>query len=117
MRHDWLNWFPCAGPTCSTPSQEQDIHQDAAVFSSISAHFCIKNKWITHLSTRVAIAKALDAYGPTGISSNTVTTETEPAQEMKKNLFDVEKRNFDDWTSVYSTNAASVFFTSGICLT
>lgn len=52
-----------------------------------------------------------------GISSNTVTTETESAQEMKKNLFDVEKSTFDDWTSTYSTNVASVFFTSGTCIT
>lgn len=48
-----------------------------------------------------------------GISSNTVTTETETAQEMKENLFDVAKSNFEDWTSVYSTNVAGVYFTSG----
>lgn len=48
-----------------------------------------------------------------GISSDTVTTETNTAQEMKENLFDVEKSNFEDWTSVYSTNVAGVYFTSG----
>lgn len=48
-----------------------------------------------------------------GISSDTVTTETDTATEMKQNLFDVEKSNFEDWTSVYSTNVAAVFFTSG----
>lgn len=48
-----------------------------------------------------------------GISSNTVTTETESAKEMKKNLFDVEGSTFEDWTSTYQTNVASVFFTSG----
>lgn len=48
-----------------------------------------------------------------GISSDTVTTETDSAQEMKENLFDVDKSNFDDWTSVYTTNVAAVFFTSG----
>ncbi|KUI54244.1 Rhamnolipids biosynthesis 3-oxoacyl-[acyl-carrier-protein] reductase [Cytospora mali] len=51
-----------------------------------------------------------------GISSNTVTTETDTATEMKQNLFDVEKSNFDDWTSVYSTNVAAVFFTSAAFL-
>lgn len=48
-----------------------------------------------------------------GISSDTVTTETNTAQEMKENLFDVEESNFEDWTSVYSTNVAGVYFTSG----
>ncbi|KUI69538.1 Rhamnolipids biosynthesis 3-oxoacyl-[acyl-carrier-protein] reductase [Cytospora mali] len=51
-----------------------------------------------------------------GISSDTVTTETDTATEMKQNLFDVEKSNFDDWTSVYSTNVAAVFFTSAAFL-
>lgn len=51
-----------------------------------------------------------------GISSNTVTTETESAGEMKKNLFDVEGSTFEDWTSTYQTNVASVFFTSGECI-
>lgn len=48
-----------------------------------------------------------------GISSNTVTVESDSASEMKQNLFDVEKSNFEDWTSTYSTNVAGIFFTSG----
>lgn len=48
-----------------------------------------------------------------GISGPTLTTESETAQELKQNLFDVEKSNFEDWTSVYTTNVAGVFFTSG----
>lgn len=48
-----------------------------------------------------------------GITSNTVTTESDSAVEMSKNLFDVEKSSFEDWTSVYSTNVAAVYFTSG----
>lgn len=48
-----------------------------------------------------------------GISSSTVTTETKTATEMKQNLFDTESSNFEDWTSVFSTNVAAVFFTSG----
>ncbi|ROV88430.1 hypothetical protein VSDG_09252 [Cytospora chrysosperma] len=51
-----------------------------------------------------------------GISSSTVTTETKTATEMKQNLFDVESSNFEDWTSVYSTNVAAVFFTSAAFL-
>lgn len=48
-----------------------------------------------------------------GISSDTVTTEIESDQEMEENVFDVDKNNFEDWTSAYSTNVATVFFTSG----
>ncbi|KAK7737363.1 hypothetical protein SLS53_006667 [Cytospora paraplurivora] len=51
-----------------------------------------------------------------GISSNTVTVETNSATEMKQNLFDVEKSNFEDWTSTYSTNVAGIFFTSAAFL-
>ncbi|KAI3400734.1 hypothetical protein diail_1943 [Diaporthe ilicicola] len=51
-----------------------------------------------------------------GISSNTVTTETDSATEMKKNLFDAEGVDFQDWTSTYSTNVASVYFTSAAFL-
>lgn len=47
-----------------------------------------------------------------GINSSTVTTETDSAQEMKENLFDVEKSNFEDWSNVYTTNVSSIFFTS-----
>lgn len=48
-----------------------------------------------------------------GINNTTVTTETKTAQEMKENLFDAENSNFEDWASVYSTNVAGIFFTSG----
>lgn len=48
-----------------------------------------------------------------GISSNTVTTETDDTTQLKKNLFDTEGVDFQDWTGVYSTNVAAVYFTSG----
>lgn len=48
-----------------------------------------------------------------GISSNTVTTETDSTPELSKNLFDSEGVDFQDWTSAYSTNVAAVYFTSG----
>ncbi|CAN8099958.1 unnamed protein product [Discula destructiva] len=35
-----------------------------------------------------------------GINNETVTTESKTAQEMKENIFDVEKSNFEDWTSL-----------------
>lgn len=49
-----------------------------------------------------------------GISSNTVNTDVDSATELKKELFDIEESNFDDWTSVFTTNVSSVFFTSGM---
>lgn len=48
-----------------------------------------------------------------GISSNTVTTETDDTTQLKKNLFDAEGVDFEDWTDAYSTNVAAVYFTSG----
>lgn len=48
-----------------------------------------------------------------GISSNTVTTETNDTKELKDNLYDTEGVDFQDWTGVYSTNVAAVYFTSG----
>lgn len=48
-----------------------------------------------------------------GISSNTINTDVDSATELKKELFDVESSNFDDWTSVFTTNVSSIFFTSG----
>lgn len=51
-----------------------------------------------------------------GISSSTVTTESKSAEEMKKNLFDVDESTFEDWTSVYSTNVAGIYFTSAAFL-
>ncbi|KAL2278302.1 hypothetical protein FJTKL_14570 [Diaporthe vaccinii] len=51
-----------------------------------------------------------------GISSNTVTTETDDTTQLKKNLFDAEGVDFQDWTSAYSTNVAAVYFTSAAFL-
>jgi NAD(P)-dependent dehydrogenase (short-subunit alcohol dehydrogenase family) len=48
-----------------------------------------------------------------GISSNTVTTETDSTPQLKKNLFDAEGVDFQDWINPYSTNVAAVYFTSG----
>ncbi|KAK3372187.1 hypothetical protein B0H63DRAFT_527044 [Podospora didyma] len=45
-----------------------------------------------------------------GVSSTSVTTESETASEMKYNLFDNEKATFDDWTDTYRTNVASMYF-------
>ncbi|KAI3320920.1 hypothetical protein HD806DRAFT_505340 [Xylariaceae sp. AK1471] len=45
-----------------------------------------------------------------GISGSTFQTEASSAQEMKKNLFDAEASTFEDWTSVYKTNVAQIFF-------
>ncbi len=45
-----------------------------------------------------------------GISSSSVTAESETAREMKQNLFDTEKATYDDWTDVYRTNVASIYF-------
>ncbi|KAK3367242.1 hypothetical protein B0T24DRAFT_581834 [Lasiosphaeria ovina] len=45
-----------------------------------------------------------------GITSESVTTETETASEMKQNLFDNDKATFDDWTDTYRTNVASIYF-------
>jgi NAD(P)-dependent dehydrogenase (short-subunit alcohol dehydrogenase family) len=45
-----------------------------------------------------------------GVSSSSVSTESKSAQEMKSNLFDAEGSTFEDWTSTYKTNVASVYF-------
>ncbi|KAI8631693.1 hypothetical protein F5Y19DRAFT_424580 [Xylariaceae sp. FL1651] len=45
-----------------------------------------------------------------GISGSTLQTEFESAQEMKQNLFDPEASTFEDWTSVYQTNVAQLYF-------
>ena len=45
-----------------------------------------------------------------GISSNTQTVEAKTAEEMSKNLFDDENATMDDWTDVYRTNVAQIFF-------
>ncbi|KAI1658743.1 hypothetical protein F4813DRAFT_356139 [Daldinia decipiens] len=45
-----------------------------------------------------------------GISGATMQTEAGSAEEMKENLFDNEKSTMEDWTDVYRTNVAQVFF-------
>lgn len=47
-----------------------------------------------------------------GISGSTLQTESGSASEMKQNLFEAEKSTFDDWTDVYRTNVAQIFFTT-----
>lgn len=51
-----------------------------------------------------------------GISSNTVTTETNSTPELSKNLFSSEGVDFNDWINPYSTNVAAVYFTSAAFL-
>ena len=45
-----------------------------------------------------------------GISSTTQTVEAETAEEMSKNLFEDKNATMDDWTDVYRTNVAQIFF-------
>jgi NAD(P)-dependent dehydrogenase (short-subunit alcohol dehydrogenase family) len=52
-----------------------------------------------------------------GVSGGTVSTESgADANKLKSNLFDAEGSTFDDWTSTYKTNVASVFFTTAAFL-
>ena len=51
-----------------------------------------------------------------GISSASLTTESDSATEMKQNLFDTDKATFDDWVDPYRTNVASIFFTTAAFL-
>jgi NAD(P)-dependent dehydrogenase (short-subunit alcohol dehydrogenase family) len=45
-----------------------------------------------------------------GISGSTHQTEASSASEMKQNLFDNEAATFEDWTDVYRTNVAQIYF-------
>lgn len=47
-----------------------------------------------------------------GISSASFETEASSATEMKRKLFDEKSAQFDDWTDVYRTNVASIYFVS-----
>ncbi|TGJ81361.1 hypothetical protein E0Z10_g7406 [Xylaria hypoxylon] len=47
-----------------------------------------------------------------GINGATLETSASSAEEAKKNLFDAEASTFEDWTSVYQTNVAQLFFTT-----
>lgn len=51
-----------------------------------------------------------------GVSGGSVSTESETASEMKKNLFDAEGSTFDDWTNTYKTNVAANFFVTAAFL-
>lgn len=51
-----------------------------------------------------------------GISSESLSTESGSAQEMKSNLFDAEGATFEDWTNTYRTNVASVYFVTAAFL-
>lgn len=45
-----------------------------------------------------------------GTAGATLQTEASSADEMKKNLFDAEASTVENWTSVYQTNVAQLFF-------
>ncbi|KAI1379236.1 hypothetical protein F4677DRAFT_410992 [Hypoxylon crocopeplum] len=45
-----------------------------------------------------------------GISGATLQTEAGSAREMRQNLFDSDASTVDDWTSVYRTNVAQIYF-------
>lgn len=45
-----------------------------------------------------------------GISSNTLQTEASSAEEMKKNLFENEDSNTEDWDRTFSTNVNQIYF-------
>lgn len=45
-----------------------------------------------------------------GISSSTQSSEGETAEEFKKNLFEPENANYDDWAATYRTNVAQIYF-------
>ncbi|KAH9905435.1 hypothetical protein F4778DRAFT_729980 [Xylariomycetidae sp. FL2044] len=45
-----------------------------------------------------------------GISGATLQTESQSAEEMKKNLFDPSESNMQDWTDIYRTNVGQIYF-------
>jgi len=45
-----------------------------------------------------------------GISTETFTTEASSADEMKKNLFEVDNATFADWDDTFRTNVSSIYF-------
>ena len=51
-----------------------------------------------------------------GIAGKTFQTEADSASEMKKNLFDDADATFEDWTEVYNTNVAQVYFATAAFL-
>ncbi|KAK6850562.1 gluconate 5-dehydrogenase [Apiospora arundinis] len=51
-----------------------------------------------------------------GISTPTVSPESNSAEDMKQNLFHTENATFEDWRESYSTNVASMYFTTAAFL-
>ncbi|KAK7973515.1 hypothetical protein PG996_007740 [Apiospora saccharicola] len=51
-----------------------------------------------------------------GISTSTVSVESESAEEMKSNLFDTKNATFEEWRESYNTNVASLYFTTAAFL-
>lgn len=47
-----------------------------------------------------------------GIATSSQKPEGGTAEDMKKNLFDPENANFDDWAKTYKTNVAQLYFTT-----
>lgn len=45
-----------------------------------------------------------------GINTSTQKPEGETGTELKKNLFDPENANFDDWATTYKTNVPQLYF-------
>ena len=45
-----------------------------------------------------------------GIATSKQMPEGETAEEFKKNLFEPENANFDDWAGTYQTNVAQIYF-------
>ncbi|KAK5129209.1 hypothetical protein LTR08_003759 [Meristemomyces frigidus] len=46
------------------------------------------------------------------MSDKVITTEAKNAEEMKKNMFDDEKNDFQDWDDIYRTNVSQCYFMS-----
>lgn len=52
-----------------------------------------------------------------GISGKSFTVaEAKSAEDLKRSLFDSEHATFDEWTDVYRTNVASIYFTTAAML-
>lgn len=45
-----------------------------------------------------------------GINPSSQKPEGEPAEDFRKNLFDPENANFEDWALTYKTNVAQLYF-------
>ena len=63
---------------------------------------------VTELSSREKSLSIL--VNNAGINAHTQETSASSAEEMSRNLFSDPAATFDDWTSVYRTNAPSIFF-------